>query len=152
MVESIRLHSLMLGSDGEFPQSGPLTLDSSGAPSSLVNSYPGYSATVVAHNDQVDSIQFPVSATFDYTVQGTANANFISNETVLRAVYFDRSWETSFSQVFDSHTQSNQDIYSFFSNNVAHYTYVYDSANPPGATEPPIIPTNPFVNFTPKPA
>ena len=137
---------------------GPMPVSSSGL-SILSSSYPGHNFTIFESESDLTHTVLSAGDTRIYTITGTANTNFTSDQTITRAIYGNSDYEHEVAAALNTAIQSNQDFFLIPGNNVAHHTYTYSSSNrpvgptlPPTIPTPPTNPTNPFVNFTPKPA
>jgi surface protein len=168
----LSIQSINTSVAGDFPQNGPMSLAAVGAPQSMVDKYPDYNFTIVAHNDHPFTIPFTVNNNFDYTLLGTASSDFTNSLTKFKIIYVDSAFESAFAQIFQTSIGSGQDFFDLPGNNTATYTYraptLVDpdpnptdppgggggpTTNPPtggGPTTTPITPTTPVIPKIPK--
>ena len=124
---------------------GPMPVSSVGL-SVISSSYPGYNFVIFESESDPSHTVFTSGVSETFTITGNANTDFTNNQTTTRAIYGNADYEDTEAIALNTAIQSNQDFFLLPGNNVAHHTYTH------GLSNPPTNPTNPFVNFTPKPA
>jgi surface protein len=124
---------------------GPMPVSSVGL-SVISSSYPGYNFVIFESESDPSHTVFTSGVSETFTITGNANTDFTNNQTTTRAIYGNADYEDTEAIALNTAIQNNQDFFLLPGNNVAHHTYTH------GLSNPPTNPTNPFVNFTPKPA